>query len=125
MTEVETKLRRGLEAFAAETVVVAAPPPVGSIKLCTHIERGRSQRWPKLALAIVVGTVVTAGAATAAGVLPGPVESMLREFRSWGFEANQGAERMAWVTDGDFGLPTYGFTQLHGDDRVWSERKDS
>jgi hypothetical protein len=66
MTEVETKLRRGLEAFAAETVVVASPPPVGSIKLRAHIERGRSQRWPKLALAIVVGTVVTAGAATAA-----------------------------------------------------------
>ena len=26
---------------------------------------------------------------------------MLREFRSWGFEANRGAERMAWVTDDD------------------------
>ena len=101
MTEVETKLRRGLEAFAAETGVAASPPPVGSIKLRAHTEGGRSRGWPKLALAIVVGTVVTAGAATAAGVLPGPVESMLREFRSWGFEANQGAERMAWVTDGD------------------------
>jgi hypothetical protein len=45
--------------------------------------------------------VLTTGAAAAVDVLPCPVESMLREFRSWGFDANQGAERMAWVTDGE------------------------
>ena len=101
MIEIETKLRQGLEAFAAETASAASPPPVGSIKLRAHTEPARARHWPKVALAIVAGTVMATGAAAAVGVLPGPVESMLREFRSWGFEANQGAERMASVTDGD------------------------
>lgn len=57
------------------------------------------RRWPKVAVATVAGVLVTSGAAAALGVLPEPVESVLREFRSWGFEANQGAERMATVTD--------------------------
>ena len=100
MIEVETKLRQGLETFAAATAAAAAPPSVASIELRARTEP-RARRGPKLAIAIVAGAVLTTGAAAAVGLLPGPVESTLREFREWGFDANQGAERMAWVTDGD------------------------
>lgn len=101
MIEVETRLRQGFEAFATETAAFVVPPPVVSVHRRARTEAERARRWPKVAFAIVAGTVATTGAAAASGVLPGPVESMLGEFRSWGFDANQGAERMASVTDGD------------------------
>jgi hypothetical protein len=100
MIEVETTLRQGLKTFADETASAVLAPPVGTIKLRAHAAPSRARRWWKPALAIAVGTVVTTSAAAATGVLPGPVESTLREFRSWGFHVNQAAERMASVTDG-------------------------
>ncbi len=78
--------RRRLAGVGARSVAAPARQP---------------RRWPKVAVATVAGVLVTSGAAAALGVLPEPVESMLSEFRSQGFEANQGAERMATVTDGD------------------------
>jgi hypothetical protein len=101
MIEIETALRQGLETLAAETASVVTPPSVGSIKLRARRDQAQNRRWPKIVTGIAVGMVVTTGAAAAVGVLPAPVESMLSEFRSWGFGANQGAERMASVTDGD------------------------
>lgn len=101
MTEVETTLRQGLEAFAAETAGTALPPSLSFIERRAGSPSARTRRWPKVTIATVAGVVVTSGAAAALGVLPEPVESVLREFRSQGFDANQGAERMAWVTDGD------------------------
>lgn len=100
MIEIETKLRAGLDAFAAETVAAASPPPVASIMLRQGGARRSRRRWPGIAAAVLAGSVVTTSAAAAVGVLPGPVESTMAEFRSWGFDANQGAERMASVTDG-------------------------
>jgi len=101
MTDLETKLRSGLNAFAAETAAVVSPPPIGSIASLDGRERRPRRRWPRLAAAVVAGTALTTSAAAAVGVLPGPVESVLNEFRSWGFDANQGAERMASVDAGD------------------------
>lgn len=101
MIDFETKLRAGLHAFGTETAAVVSPPPIGSIAFRKGGERAPRRRWPRLAAAVVAGTVVTTSAAAAVGVLPGPVESVLNEFRSWGFDANQGAERMASVTAGD------------------------
>lgn len=101
MIDVETRLRAGLRAFAAETAAVASPPPIESL-VSGGGERVRRRRWPRLAVSFVAGTVVTTGAAAAVGVLPGPVESTLHEFRTWGFGANQGAERMASTTAGGF-----------------------
>jgi hypothetical protein len=101
MIDVETKLREGLDAFAAETSAAVSPPPVASIALRAGTRSMPQRRWPKLVAAVVVGVAVTTGTAAAVGVLPGPVESMLDEFRSWGFRADQGAERMATVTAGD------------------------
>ena len=113
MSDVETALRQGFEALAAETASVVTPPSVGSIKFRARTDQAQSRRWPKVVTAIAAGMVVTTGMAAAVGVLPGPVESMLSEFRSWGFGANQGAQRMAWVTDGDM---TYEVWQAPLDD---------
>lgn len=101
MTDVETKLRVGLDAYATETAAVVSRPSVASIALRAGRAPRRRRRWPRVAAAVVAGTVITTTAAAAGGVLPGPVESMLEEFRSWGFDANEGAERMASVTAGD------------------------
>jgi hypothetical protein len=103
MTDIETTLRRGLAAFGEETAEAAVPPSLSLIaRLADAAEpQVRARRWPKVAVATVAGLAVTGGVASAVGVLPEPVESTLREFRSWGFDANQGAERMATVTDGD------------------------
>lgn len=101
MTDVETKLRAGLDAFAAETEAAVSPPPIASIALRVGDDPRQRRRWPKLAAAVVTSGVVATGAAAATGVLPEPVESMLGEFRTWGFDANQGAERMASATAGE------------------------
>ena len=101
MTDVETTLRRGLETLAAETAAVVEPPPIGSIKARAHVARPRSRRWPRVAIAVGVAAVATAGAATAIGVLPDQVERTLAEFREWGFRADAGAELMASTSEGD------------------------
>ena len=99
MIDVEERVRRGLDALAAETSTAVVPPPVGSIVLRAGTEPARPRRGRRLAVAVAACVVVTTGVATATGVLPGPVESMLDEFRSWGYDANRSAERMARVTD--------------------------
>jgi hypothetical protein len=101
MIDVETKLRAGLDAFGTETAEAVSPPPITSLALRAADVTLTPRRWPRVAVAVVAGTVLTTSGAAAVGVLPGPVESVLREFRSWGFDANQGAERMASVTAGD------------------------
>jgi hypothetical protein len=101
MTDIETTLRRGLEMLAAETAAVVEPPPIGSIKARAHVARPRSRRWPRVAIAVGVTAVATAGAATAIGVLPDQVERTLAEFREWGFRADAGAELMASTSEGD------------------------
>lgn len=100
MTDMEAKLRHGLRALAMASPE-ASPPPVGSIVARARARPPSGRPWAKIAIGTAAGLGLTAGVAGAAGVLPGPVESTLREFRSWGFAANGGAERMAWVTDGD------------------------
>lgn len=100
MTDMEAKLRHGLRALTMASPE-ASPPPVGSIVARASARPPSGRPWAKIAIGTAAGLGLTAGVAGAAGVLPGPVESTLREFRSWGFAANQGAERMAWVTDGD------------------------
>jgi len=98
MTDLETTLRRGLRAFGAETAV-AATPDLTAISRRAGASTRAARRWPKVTVAIAAGAVVTSGAAAAVGVLPPPVETTLREFRSWGFPADNGAERMASTTD--------------------------
>lgn len=98
MTDLETTLRRGLEAFDAETAA-AATPDLTAIRPQAGAPTRTLRQWPKIAIVIATGAVVTSGAAAAVGVLPLPVEATLREFRSWGYPANGGAERMAWTTD--------------------------
>jgi hypothetical protein len=107
-TETETRLRHGLDALAAETMAVVQTPPIRSLERRARARarvratrRPTVRRWPKVAMAAGAGLILTTSAAAAVGVLPGPVESTLREFRSWGFPAHQGAERMASVTAGD------------------------
>lgn len=102
MNDIETTLRAGLKAFAAETTAAASPPSTASISLRARTVSGTRPRWPKIAIAISAGALVTTGVASAAGVLPGPVESMVREFRSWGFETDDTASRMASTADGAF-----------------------
>lgn len=102
MNDIETTLREGLKAFAAETTAAASPPSTASISLRARTVSGTRLRWPKIAIAISAGALVTTGVASAAGVLPGPVESMVREFRSWGFETDATASRMARTTDGAY-----------------------
>ena len=102
MNDIETVLRGGLKAFAVERTAAASPPSTASISLRARTVSGTRPRWPKVAIAIGAGALVTTGVASAAGVLPGPVESMVREFRSWGFEADDTAPRMARTTDGTY-----------------------
>ncbi len=102
MNDIETTLLAGLKAFAAETTAAASPPSTASISLRARTVSGTRPRWPKIAIAISAGALVTTGVASAAGVLPGPVESMVREFRSWGFETDDTASRMARTTDGTY-----------------------
>jgi hypothetical protein len=101
MTDVETKLRDGLAAFAAETEAIASPPSMASIALRGGMSRPKRPRWPKVAVAIVAATLVTTGVAAATGNLPGAVESKLREFGSFGYNARGDASRLAWTSDGD------------------------
>lgn len=101
MTDIETKLRDGFSAFAADTEAIASAPAVATIELRARTPEPKHRRWPKLTVVIAGGALVTTGLASATGVLPGPVESRLREFRSWGYDANLGASKMASVTDGD------------------------
>lgn len=101
MTDVETRLRAGLGAFADDLDAGLSPPPVAEIVMRATAAPVRSpRRWKKLAVAVAASTAITAGAAAATGLLPAPVESVLAEFRSWGFGATQGAERMATTTNG-------------------------
>src|SRR4051794_9718029 len=101
MTDVEAKVRAGLAAFAAETEAVVLPPPVASLQLRAPVRVTRRSPRVKVAAALVGVVVLGAGVAGALGVLPGPVESKLREFREWGFGATEGATRMASTTLGD------------------------
>ena len=101
MIDTEAKLRAGLAAFVLETDAIVSPPPVASIAMRARTVVPRSRRWQKVA-AVGVGTVVlSAGVASAVGVLPAPVESKLREFRSWGFGAEDGATRLASARNGE------------------------
>jgi len=98
MTELETTLRRGLDTFADETAAVTSPD-LAAVR-CRAGTPGRTgRRWPKVSAVVAAGLIVTSGAAAAAGVLPKPVENALSDFRSWGFAADHGAERMATTTD--------------------------
>jgi hypothetical protein len=101
MTDVETKLRTGLGAYATETAAVVSRPSVASIELRAGDPPTVRRRWARLVAAVAAATVATTSAAAAVGVLPGPVESMLEEFRSTGFDATEGAQRMASVTTGN------------------------
>jgi hypothetical protein len=101
MIEFEATLRAGLQALADETEAQVSPPPTANLRLRAGRVRRPGSRRLKIAAAVVAATVATTGAAAAVGVLPAPVESMLDEFRSWGFPANRGAERMAVVTSGE------------------------
>lgn len=101
MTTFETTLRRGLAGLGEDTTHSVTPPPVSSIKRRARFERNRSRRLRKGTAIAVAGLVATSGAVAASGVLPGPVESKLSEFRSWGYSAEHGAERMARATYGE------------------------
>ena len=92
MTEVETKLRRGLDAFAAgdgRSRITAS----GRLHQAARTPRGAAPTLPKLALAIVVGTGVTAGAAPPLVSCPDPWNRCCVS-SARGFEANQGVS--AW-----------------------------
>ena len=57
-------------------------------------------RWPKVAAVVVAGAAIGTGIASAAGVLPSSVESMIHEFHSWGLDTTGSATRVAAVTQG-------------------------
>src|SRR4051794_14160398 len=98
MTDVETILRAGLAAYEQETARTVSPPPTQRL----HVAAAPRRRAPWKTVPLFVGALaISTGAAAALGVLPGPVESVLNEFRSWGFGANRGATRMASTTVGD------------------------
>lgn len=98
MTELEASLQSGLAAFDEETAVVATPDLLAVRRRAAGAYRS-GRRWPKVGAVVAVGALVTSGSAVAAGILPRPVEDALSEFRSWGFDAGQGAERMASTTE--------------------------
>jgi hypothetical protein len=106
MSDIETKLRVGLQAFSEETMTQVTTPPVASIALRAAAPKPhvsvRRVRWPKVAAIVVAGAAIGTGVASAVGVLPGSVESKLHEFHSWGFDTTGGATRVAAVTQGDF-----------------------
>src|ERR1700722_7034699 len=106
MIDVETKLRVGLQAFAEETISKLTPPPVASISLRagapeSHGATVSRSRWPKVAAVVVAGALIGTGVASAVGVVPSSVESMIHEFHSWGFDTTGSAIRVAAVTQGD------------------------
>ncbi len=102
MTDLETKLCESLDAYAADTTAAVSPPSVESISAAASRHRRRLARWTKAAASLVGGLVVTAGVATAFGVLPTPVSSMVREMQSWGFDVSEDeAARLASVSKDD------------------------
>ena len=102
MTDLETKLRDGLNAYALETATAVSPPSLVSIAAATR-RPGRGRRRTRVvAAALAGGVVLSAGMATALGTLPSPVSAVLREFRSWGFGvSDDDAGRMASVSSED------------------------
>lgn len=85
MTDIEAKLRHGMNAYAAETATQVVPPPFVPRAAGVQAPRHTSRR-ARVAAAVVGAMIVTGGVATATGTLPGPVSAVLREFRSWGFD---------------------------------------
>ena len=101
MIDVESTLRHGLHAYAAETADPVTMPAPATIAFRARTPEPGRRRWPKVAAIVAGGALVTTGLASAAGVLPGPVESKLHDFREWGFDATGDATMLASVTDGD------------------------
>jgi hypothetical protein len=105
MTDVETTLRAGLAALAADTETRVSPPPVEEVirrPVVVALSPRRRRRLLKVVGGVGAGVALTAGAAAATGTLPAPVDEMVAEFREWGFPAGGDATRMA-VAEGEAG----------------------
>jgi hypothetical protein len=92
MTDVETTLRAGLAALAADTEYRVSPPPVEAVTSRPVVVplSPRRRRLLKVVAGMGAGVALTAGAAAATGILPAPVDDKLAEFREWGYAAGDG-----------------------------------
>src|SRR5262245_61877278 len=97
MTDVETTLRAGMAALAADTEARVSPPPVETVTgrpVVVPLAPRRRRRLLKVVGGVGAGVALTAGAAAATGILPAPVDDKVAEFREWGYPAGD-ATRMA------------------------------